>query len=216
MALAQVDERRTALRARRDQLEADLGQRDRERLQAEQALEAARVRRDENRRSLLQTSASLASWYLRKEEAERRLAGHAGERDRLRDEKNRIAEEAQTNRGGWRERQEQVHARELEVSELRHRRDALCDRLREDYQLELAELYRQGGRRAAGVSRLMQAHQPAHAGLLARTGPGRGGGGNRRAAAQAEPAGQRQHGRHSGVERPGNSRGDAAACSTTT
>ncbi len=156
VALAQADERLTALRARHDQLEADLGQRDRERLQAEQALEAARVRRDENRRTLLQTSASLASWYLRKEEAERRLAEHAGERDRLRGEKNRIAEEAQANRGGWRERQEQVHARELEVSDLRHRRDALCDRLREDYQLELSELYRQARRRAAGVSRLMK------------------------------------------------------------
>ena len=31
----------------------------------------------------------------------------------------------------------------MEVNDLRHRRDALCDRLREDYQLELAELYGQ-------------------------------------------------------------------------
>ena len=164
VGLAQVDERLTALRARHDQLEADLGQRDRERLQTEQALEAARVRRDENRRTLLQTSASLASWYLRKEEAERRLAEHAGERDRLRGEKNRIAEEAQANRGGWRERQEQVHARELEVSDLRHRRDALCDRLREDYQLELAELYRQGAEASGRREPADEANQPAHAG----------------------------------------------------
>src|SRR5439155_9011280 len=49
------------------------------------------------------------------------------------------------NRGGWRERQEQVHARELEVNDLRHRRDALCDRLREDYQLELSDLHKQAG-----------------------------------------------------------------------
>ncbi len=91
----------------------------------------------------MHTSGSLASWYLRKEEAERRLTGLAAERDRQRGEKNRIAEEAQANRGGWRERQEQAHARELEVNELRHRREALCDRLREDYQLELAELYAQ-------------------------------------------------------------------------
>ena len=187
VALAQVDERLTALRARRDQQEADLGQRERERRQAEQALEAARARRDENRRLLLQTSASLASWYLRKEEAERSLAVYAAERDRLRGEKNRIAEEAQANRSGWRERQEQAHARELEVNDLRHRRDALCDRLREDYRLELSEL-----------------HRP-----LAGFGPGRGGGGNRRAASQAEPAGPRQPGRHSGVERPGNPGGDA-------
>ena len=108
-------------------------------------LEGARARRDENERSLLETSASLATWYMHKEEAERRLAERAGERDRLRGEKGRRADEAQANRGGWRERQEQAHARELEVNDLRHRRDALCDRLREDYQLELAELYGQGG-----------------------------------------------------------------------
>ncbi len=114
-------------------------------LQMAGRLEGARARRDENERSLLETSASLATWYMHKEEAERRLAERAGERDRLRGEKGRRADEAQANRGGWRERQEQAHARELEVNDLRHRRDALCDRLREDYQLELAELYGQGG-----------------------------------------------------------------------
>ena len=41
----------------------------------------------------------------------------------------------------WRTHQEQAHARELEVNDLRHRRDTLVDRLREDYQVELAELY---------------------------------------------------------------------------
>ena len=92
---------------------------------------------------LLETSASLATWHMHKEEAERRLFDRAGERDRVRGEKGRRADEAQANRGGWRERQEQAHARELEVNDLRHRRDALCDRLREDYQLELAELYGQ-------------------------------------------------------------------------
>ena len=143
VALAQGDERLAGLRARHGQLEADLRQRQRERLQAEQALEDARARADENQRTLLQISASLATWYLRKEEAEKGLAEHAAERERLRGEKSRIAEEAQTNRGGWRERQEHAHARELEVNDLRHRRDALCDRLREDYELELSEVYRE-------------------------------------------------------------------------
>ena len=112
----------------------------------------------------MHTSGSLANWYLRKEEAERRLAELAAERDRLRGEKNRIAEEAQANRGGWRERQEQAHARELEVNELRHRRDALCDRLREDYQLELAELHQQATEASGRREPADEAHQPAHAG----------------------------------------------------
>ena len=143
VALAQLDERLTGLRARHGRLEADLRQREGERLQMAGRLEGSRARRDENERSLLETSASLATWYMHKEEAEKRLTERAGERDRLRGEKGRRADEAQANRGGWRERQEQAHARELEVNDLRHRRDALCDRLREDYQLELAELYAQ-------------------------------------------------------------------------
>ena len=79
------------------------------------------------------------------------LTEQAGERDRVRGEKNRRADEAQATRGGWREQQEQAHARELEVNDLRHRRDALCDRLREDYQLELAELYRRQPRAVVGA-----------------------------------------------------------------
>jgi chromosome segregation protein len=143
VALAQVDERLTGYRARHEQLETDLRQREREQLQAEQLLEASRQRWDENQRTLLQTSSLLALWYLRKEAAEEALAVHAGERDRVRQEKNRRTEESQVNRGGWRERQEQVHARELAVNDLRHRREALCGRLREDYQLELAAAYGQ-------------------------------------------------------------------------
>jgi chromosome segregation protein len=148
VALAQVDERLAALRTRHAQLEADLQQREQERVHAEQALEEAAARRAENGRLVLQTSAALAAWYLRKEDAERRLAEHDAERRRLRLEKSRRGEEAQVNRGGWRERQEQAHARELEVNELRHRRDVLCDRLREDYQLEISQLHHQASETA--------------------------------------------------------------------
>ncbi len=140
VALAQVDERLTGYRVRHEQLETDLRQREREQLQAEQQLENSRQRWSESQRVLLQVSSALALWYLRKEAAEAALAVYVGERDRVRQEKNRRTEEAQSNRGGWRERQEQVHARELAVNDLRHRRDALCDRLRGDYQLELAAI----------------------------------------------------------------------------
>src|SRR5207244_1992614 len=43
----------------------------------------------------------------------------------------------------WQAEQEQAHARELEVNDLRHRRDSLCARLQEDYQLDLAALHAQ-------------------------------------------------------------------------
>jgi chromosome segregation protein len=149
VALAQAEERLAAVRARHAQLAADLRQREDERVRAAQALDAARARRDENERALLQTSASLAACYCRKEESERRLCEQAAERDRLRREKGRRGAEAQAGRSGWRERQQAAHARELEMNDLRHRRDALCVRMREDYQLELSELHGQAPDRAS-------------------------------------------------------------------
>jgi chromosome segregation protein len=47
----------------------------------------------------------------------------------------------QTLRATWQARQEQAHARELEVNDLRHRRDSLVERLREDYQLDLEAMH---------------------------------------------------------------------------
>lgn len=44
-------------------------------------------------------------------------------------------------REAWRQEQEEAHARALAVSDLVHRRDGLVERLREDYQLDLAELH---------------------------------------------------------------------------
>src|SRR5262249_26331905 len=78
--------------------------------------------------------------YLDKEAAERLVAQLTAERAAQREERLRLAKLAQTVRSEWREQQEQAHARELEVNDFKHRRDTLCDRLREDYQLELAEL----------------------------------------------------------------------------
>ena len=59
-----------------------------------------------------------------------------------RQERQPLAEQAPDRpQSDWRAQQEQAHARELAVNDLRHRRDTLADRLREDYQLDLAELY---------------------------------------------------------------------------
>ncbi|HLJ91558.1 MAG TPA: chromosome segregation protein SMC [Gemmataceae bacterium] len=142
VTLAQAEERLAALQARYRQTETDLNQRRQERLQSEQHLSAARTRLAESQRTLLKASAALARWYLEKESAERQLAELISMRERQRQERHSLAERSQAARNGWRTQQEQAHARELEVSDLRHRQDTLVDRLREDYQLDLAEVHR--------------------------------------------------------------------------
>jgi chromosome segregation protein len=141
VALGKVEERLQALRARHQQLDADLQQRRQERGQVEQHLSAARARQEESTRTMLEASSVLAVSYLEKEWAERELAELGRDRERLRQERQRLAERMQAVRSDSRSRQEEAHARELEVNDLRHHRDTLVERLREDYQLDLAELY---------------------------------------------------------------------------
>jgi chromosome segregation protein len=143
VALAQVEERLAAMRARHQQIETDLEQRRRERQQGEEQVQAAGTRLEESERTMLHASAALALWYLEKEAAERRLAENGQQRDRYRQERQAYAVQAQSARNAWRAEQEQAHGRELEVNDLRHRRDTLVDRLREDYQVDLGELYQQ-------------------------------------------------------------------------
>jgi chromosome segregation protein len=143
VALAQVEERLAAVRAKHRQIEVDLEQRQLEQKQGEQQLLAARTRLGESQRTMLQASSALARWYLEKEAAERRLVELGCERDQRRQERQDLADRTQAARNTWQAQQEQAHARELEVNDLRHRRDTLVERLREDYQLDLAEVYRQ-------------------------------------------------------------------------
>jgi chromosome segregation protein len=141
VALAKVEERLTALRAHFEQAENDLLQRRQEQQQSEQGLATGRARLAESQRIMLEASAALARDYLDKEAAEREVVELTCQRDQSRQERLRLAHQAQAVRNEWRIQQEQTHARELEINNLRHRRDSLADRLREDYQIELAELY---------------------------------------------------------------------------
>jgi chromosome segregation protein len=143
IAFARVEERLTGLRSRHRQLEADLRQRVAECEEATRNRDSARARLTETERGLLAALAALATWHQRKELAERKLTVLSGERTRHRHERQQRLEETQSSRSAWQAQRERAHARELEVNDLRHRLDTLCGRLAEDYQLELASLYRE-------------------------------------------------------------------------
>jgi chromosome segregation protein len=152
VALGQAEERLKALAAEHAKLERDRVERLRERTQGEQHLGEARRRLEESQRTMLQASAALAEWYLKKEDAERRVTDLIRQRDQARQERQVLAERSKAARAEYEARQEQAHARELEATDQRHRRDTLTDRLREDYQVELAELYAQRLREPAAES----------------------------------------------------------------
>lgn len=143
VALAKVEERLTSLSLQHQQLTTDLELRREEQRLAEKSLDTSRSRLEQCQRTMLHASAALASAYLVKESTEAQVTELARQRDHNRQERTRIVALAQTIRSEWQVQQEHIHHRELDVNELCHRRDSIADRLREDYQVDLAEIYQQ-------------------------------------------------------------------------
>jgi chromosome segregation protein len=148
VALAKTEERLAALRSRHQQFTRDLHQRRQEHEQSRQGVGHCQARLTESQRTMLRASSNLAQAYLDKEAAQRQVGELAAQREQKRQDRARLAQQAQTVRTEWRSQQELFHARELEANNLRHRRDTLVLRLREDYQIDLA-LLASSGRAAA-------------------------------------------------------------------
>ncbi len=139
--LAQIEERLAGRQQRATQLESDLAQRQREAAQAEQHEAATADRQSDSRRAHLAASAALAEWFIHKETAEAQLVELGAQRERVRVDRQRCAERLQAVASVKQEKSEQTHAHDLRANELRLRLTGLCDRLREDYQLDLAQEY---------------------------------------------------------------------------
>jgi chromosome segregation protein len=152
VALAQVEERLRALRSKHAQIDADLTQRRQERQQGEQQLAAARTRWEESQRMMLQAQADLAKWYLDKETAQRQATQLSRARDEQRGQRETLNARLQAARSIWQAKQQQAHDRELEANSLGLKRDGLADRLREDYQIDLAALYQESFKREPPAS----------------------------------------------------------------
>ena len=107
--------------------------------QNQQNVSNLKVRLLESQRTMLQASSILAYVYLDKEDSQRQIADMIEQREGKRQQRSRLTQQAQSSRTEWRTHQENVHQRELEATNLRHQRDTLVQRLRDDYQVELAD-----------------------------------------------------------------------------
>ncbi len=141
VTFAQVEERLRGMQSQHRQALRDFEQRERELQQNQQNVANLQTRLAECQRTMLNASALIAHAYLAKEQSQRQIADMIEQRDRKRQERARLTQQAQSSRAEWRVHQESVHQRELEASNLRHQRDTLVHRLRDDYQIEIAELF---------------------------------------------------------------------------
>jgi chromosome segregation protein len=140
IALAKSEQRLEALRARREQLEED--QRERERIstdaqsQLAQALERAR----QAEFSILQATSQVAELYLRKEVLARETVAVMERQHALIGERQTLADALARIRRQQRKAEDSQHEQELAAHEVRHERQTLADRLRDDYGIDLAAL----------------------------------------------------------------------------
>jgi chromosome segregation protein len=140
VTFAQVEERLRGLQSQYQQTSRDYQQRHQELEQNRHNVTMLQARLRDSQQTMLNASSILAQAYLSKEHSQRRIADMVEQRDRKRLERSRLTQQAQTARTEWRSHQESVHQRDLEATNLRHQRDTLVLRLREDYQIELPDL----------------------------------------------------------------------------
>jgi len=152
VALAKVRERLTNAQTRFRQVETELLQRREEAVRLEHQVIELRQRRTESDLISLRAGAILSFAFADKETQESAISERGTVRDRLREQRRVISEQLQSARSAHQERLEEAHSREMSVLDLRKNRDVLVDRLRDDYQLELAELYESGRKATVDVS----------------------------------------------------------------
>jgi chromosome segregation protein len=143
VALAKISERVSATEKRVSERENVHADRESQLTQAQSDLHNLRQRLDRSNRSLLSASSSLAACTLEKETVERVLAGMSQERTHLSQQKKEWSEQVNARRERFQAQQEQVHERDVEVRALHHRLDSIVDRLHDDYQIDLAAVYKE-------------------------------------------------------------------------
>jgi chromosome segregation protein len=128
------------LQAQKSQLERDQQERGRALTDSRSQLGLCLERQRQAERAILAAESEVAELYLRKETFAARAVERVAQREAWREDRSRLAADAQRTRARIRKLEARLHAKDLAAGEVRHERTTLADRLREDYAIELAEL----------------------------------------------------------------------------
>ncbi|MEE3370654.1 MAG: chromosome segregation protein SMC [Planctomycetota bacterium] len=135
--LAKIEQRQDALRARMSQFEEDRAERTHSLDQARSQWSVAQRRKRESERAILMATTQLAEWFLAKESLETGIAQELGKRQELHSRRDVLSGDLQRYQKENRSLEERSHQVDLLAGKLRHERDTVVDRLKEDYGIEL-------------------------------------------------------------------------------
>jgi chromosome segregation protein len=141
--LARIEQQLDNLRTRKDQLERDQLERGRALSESRGHFAATQQRLRQSQQAILQAESEIAELYLRKETLAKETVRLLEDREQHRFERGQLAQEAQRIRQRIRKVEGRLHAKDLAVGEVRHERQTLADRLREDYGIKLETLEHQ-------------------------------------------------------------------------
>jgi chromosome segregation protein len=128
------------LRNRMNQFEESRQERRRALTETREQLAQSIQRAERSRWNILRAESETAELYLRKESFAAETVALINHRELLLQQRAELTSRTQKIRARMHKLEEKIHAGDLAASEVRHERSALADRLREDYQIELAEL----------------------------------------------------------------------------
>ncbi|MGD0898069.1 MAG: chromosome segregation protein SMC [Thermoguttaceae bacterium] len=138
--LAKSEERLRNLHARMRQLEENRQEQARAIAEGRQQLAQCLQRAEESRGNILRCEAEVAELYLHKESFSSETVRQINLRESLQSQRAELTGEVQRTRSKLRNLEDQIHAQDLAASEVRHQREDLAGRLRDDYGIELAQL----------------------------------------------------------------------------
>ena len=138
--IGKSEQRLESLRLRATQYEADQRERREAVARLREQLESGLERRAAFELEILAATAEIATLCLEKEAVARDHAGSLVRRDELAAERTAAADEMQKIRRALKRAEDELHKTELAAEGVRHERQTLSTRLREDYGIEIAEL----------------------------------------------------------------------------
>ncbi len=138
--LAKAEERLSNLRAQQRHLEQTQEERQRTIGDLRRQLTECRQRREQSEAHVLSSSAQVAELYLRKEGTSAEVAAAIGHRTTLNGQRSECHQAQHRLRGQARKLEERHHSEELAAGEIRLQRSNLVTQLRDDYDIDLAEL----------------------------------------------------------------------------
>ena len=140
VALSEARQQAAGWQTRVESLDAELRQRRIDALNAAAAERTVRAKQTASLLAALRATARSADAYARKDERERKAAEASTAKQTLAAEREYLRERLRTDRDSRQRTQDQAHAHELAARDFRNKLDALAARIRDDYQLNLAEV----------------------------------------------------------------------------